>query len=243
MREGADEQRGAVAALRAPQYPAPVVVLTVWNVVVFAAWGVAPFVAAGSWTWWPGWAHLGAQLVLQLGRSVWVRRKNPALSRARQRIGEGTPAWDVAWNALFWPLMASVAIVAGFDARTGSTLPPWTWPVGFALLAGAVALSARAMGENPHFEGTVRVQTEREHRVIDTGPYAVVRHPGYVGLAVWALATPLLLLSAWAFVPAGVTAAWVVVRTALEDAFLRRNLRGYDAYAARVRARLVPGVW
>ena len=99
------------------------------------------------------------------------------------------------------------------------------------------------MSVNPFFEGTVRLQTERGQRVVDSGPYAKVRHPGYAGLCLWALATPLLLrapVSAWV---AGATVAWVVLRTVLEDRLLRRGLAGYEDYVRRVRWRLVPGLW
>ena len=100
------------------------------------------------------------------------------------------------------------------------------------------------MTANPHFEKTVRIQTDRDHRVIDSGPYRIVRHPGYAATAVGLLlATPLLLRSWWAFVPAVAGVAWLVLRTALEDRTLRRELAGYESYAARVRWRLVPGVW
>jgi protein-S-isoprenylcysteine O-methyltransferase Ste14 len=78
---------------------------------------------------------------------------------------------------------------------------------------------------------------------VDQGPYGTIRHPGYAALAGWALATPLLLRSRWALAPALFSVAWVVLRTALEDRLLRRGLRGYDAYARRVRWRLVPRVW
>jgi protein-S-isoprenylcysteine O-methyltransferase Ste14 len=99
------------------------------------------------------------------------------------------------------------------------------------------------MAENPFFEKTVRIQSERDHYVIDTGPYRVVRHPGYVGLVPWVLSIPLLLVSARAFLPAGLAVISLLVRTALEDRTLHKKLPGYAEYAARVRSRLVPGVW
>jgi protein-S-isoprenylcysteine O-methyltransferase Ste14 len=109
------------------------------------------------------------------------------------------------------------------------------------LLAAGMALSAAAFAANPFFEGTVRIQAELAQRPIDAGPYRRIRHPGYAGLILWALASPLLLGSAWSLVPAVAAVAWVVLRTALEDATLRRELPGYGAYARRVRWRLLPG--
>jgi len=78
---------------------------------------------------------------------------------------------------------------------------------------------------------------------VDAGPCRFSRHSGYAGLCLWSLATPLLLLSGWAFVPSMVVVALMVVRTMLEDRMIRRELNGYSAYAERTRYRLVPGVW
>ena len=98
---------------------------------------------------------------------------------------------------------------------------------------------------NEHFEQFGRIQDDRDHRVVTTGPYAVVRHPGYLGaiVGVGAVATPLMLGSAWTFVPAGIVAALFIVRAALEDRMLQRKLAGYGDYARRTRYRLVPGIW
>jgi protein-S-isoprenylcysteine O-methyltransferase Ste14 len=99
------------------------------------------------------------------------------------------------------------------------------------------------MGVNPFFEKTVRIQTERGHRVIDTGPYNFVRHPGYLGFFGWNLSAPMLLGSWWAFIPAVLSVISIVIRTALEDRTLRAELDGYEEYVRRIRYRLIPGVW
>lgn len=203
------------------------------------------FGAAGTIRWARGWAYV-ALLVLSLSaHRVYVAHRNPGLLARRQRIGEGTKSWDKVWNALFWPLMLSVVTTSALDVERfhASVMPPALWLLGALMLSGGMALSAWAMGSNPYFEGTVRIQTELDHRVIDTGPYAWIRHPGYVGLILWALATPFLLGSWYALAPAGVVTGWIVLRTALEDATLRRELAGYDAYTRRVRYRLVPRLW
>ena len=118
------------------------------------------------------------------------------------------------------------------------------WGLGVAGYAAGMLVSTWAMLVNTHFEKTVRIQHDRGHRVVDRGPYAVVRHPGYVGaLLACPLATPLLLGARWAWIPALASTAMLVLRTALEDRLLRRELAGYAAYAARVRHRLLPGLW
>jgi protein-S-isoprenylcysteine O-methyltransferase Ste14 len=217
--------------------------LRAWNLLVFGAWLVLPFVLAGA-SWTRGWLHVAAIGAAALAQGLHVRRRNPALRRRRARIRVGARAWDLWWNALFWPLLAAVTVTAALQARAGaSPLPAWTWPLGALLLAVGFGLSAAAMAVNPFFEGVVRIQPEAAHRTVEAGPYRLVRHPGYAGLSLWALASPLLLGSSWSVVPAGVTVAWIVLRTALEDAFLRRELPGYGDYARRVKRRLVPGVW
>ena len=96
---------------------------------------------------------------------------------------------------------------------------------------------------NKFFSSAVRIQKDRGHTVISTGPYRFVRHPGYVGLCVFTLAEPLALGSWWAFIPGGLATILVIVRTVLEGRTLQAELPGYKEYAARVRYRLLPGVW
>ena len=101
-----------------------------------------------------------------------------------------------------------------------------------------------AMTVNPHFEKTVRIQDDRNHRVIESGPYRIVRHPGYTAtLLGFVLATPLLLGSWWAFIPAILAMLCFIIRTVLEDLTLHKELWRYEAYAQKVRYRLLPGLW
>jgi protein-S-isoprenylcysteine O-methyltransferase Ste14 len=218
--------------------------LTAWNLAVLAVWLVLPFVLAGSLFWTAGWLHLAVVLTGTAGEHVFVTRRNPELKQRRQRIGSGTKSWDLVWNVAYWPLMASIALGAGAQAGSATGAQPWwLWPIGLVLVGAGFVLSAWAMGSNPFFEGTVRIQTEVEHRVFDGGPYRLLRHPGYLGLVLWAVGTPFLLLSFWSL-PCGLAAAaWVALRTGLEDRMLRRELPGYADYARRTRARLVPGLW
>jgi protein-S-isoprenylcysteine O-methyltransferase Ste14 len=217
--------------------------LRTWNALVLMAWATVPFLVAGI-GWTRGWLHVAALAAALITHGRYVACRNPALRERRSRIRVGTKRWDLWWNALFWPLLASAAVTAALEVRRGgSPMPSWTWPLGVAVLAAGFALSGAAMAANPFFEGVVRIQREVGHRTVEDGPYRRVRHPGYTGLALWALATPLLVGSSWAFVPALATVAWVVLRTALEDAVLRRELPGYADYARRVKQRLLPGVW
>jgi protein-S-isoprenylcysteine O-methyltransferase Ste14 len=222
--------------------PVQLILMLLLGIVVFA---VVVFWPAGTLRWSAGWAYLGVvstQLTLNL---VYLNRVNPELIAYRMRVGPGTKRWDIVWSVLFTPLFTAIYVIAGFDAvrYEWSTMPLWLWPLGLVVFVLGSWLFAWSMGVNPFFEKTVRIQTERGHRVIDTGPYAFVRHPGYVGYFGWSLATPLLLGSWCALGPALLAALAMVIRTALEDRTLRLELDGYEGYARRVRYRLVPGVW
>lgn len=230
--------------MRTPAQGEQRLLLSLWALVLLVACTVGPLWAAGTFVW-PGFGlYLGVLAAGLTIHRVYVARHNPELLARRRRIGAGTKPWDVIWNLAFWPLMIAIPVVAGLGLRFGWTMMPAELrSVGIVLLAGGLALSGWAMSVNPHFEGTVRIQTEIEHRVIDSGPYRALRHPGYAGLILWAWATPFMLLSWAALAPAGVVVGWIVLRTALEDRLLRRELAGYSAYCTRTRYRLLPGVW
>jgi protein-S-isoprenylcysteine O-methyltransferase Ste14 len=97
--------------------------------------------------------------------------------------------------------------------------------------------------ENRFFSGMVRIQTDRGHRVVSTGPYRWIRHPGYAGALLTYLSTPVFLGSRWAFLPVVLVTVVLVIRTSLEDTALQEELDGYREYATQVRYRLIPGVW
>jgi len=206
---------------------------------------VALFGSAGTVRWPAGWAFVVLVMALGALQAVYVSRRNPELRRNREFIGEGTKAWDRLWLAVFWPMMLNIAVVSALDAVRFRLAPmsPWLAAVGVALLGGGFLVSALAMGANPFFEGTARIQRDRGQKVIDAGPYRRVRHPGYLALCLIALGIPWVLGSWWGLVPAAATAVWIAIRARLEDEMLRRELDGYRAYAQRVRFRLVPGLW
>jgi protein-S-isoprenylcysteine O-methyltransferase Ste14 len=111
------------------------------------------------------------------------------------------------------------------------------------MLVAGVAATGWAQAVNPFFEPGVRIQSERHQHVIAAGPYRFVRHPGYVAAILMFFGMALALDSYWGLIPAAVASAVLVVRTAFEDRLLNRELPGYEAYASRVRSRLVPGLW
>ncbi len=210
-------------------------------VLVFAA---LVFMPAGRLDWTLGWIYVGLVFVNVAITWACLLRWNPELIERRVRFGKWTKTWDKVGAVLSAPVMIAVYVVAGLEARDGiSSLPDAAWLAGLAIFIPGSAMLTWSMVVNPFFEKTVRIQTDHGHRVIDTGPYAYVRHPGYLGFVGWMLSTPLLLASVWAFVPAMLAVVGIMIRTALEDRTLHAELPGYPEYAARVRFRLIPGVW
>lgn len=200
---------------------------------------------AGRFDWIRGWTFIGLLISGQSVGCLYVWRRDPEVLRRRGRIGQNTKTWDKVVLGLFAAAYLSLIVVAALDERySWSIMSGWLWPMGAIMYVLCVIILTWAMAVNTHFEKTVRIQHDRGHRVIDSGPYGIVRHPGYLGTILgFALAPPLLLGSWWAFAPAVLAIVCLVVRTVLEDRTLTKELDGYEAYAQDVRHRLLPGVW
>ena len=154
--------------------------------------------------------------------------------------------WDKVFFALYIPSFLAILAVASLDVgrfRWTASLPLPVYVVGYIILFLAYGIVFWAMWTNRFFSSVVRIQTDRGHHVVQEGPYRFVRHPGYVGAILLGLASAVVLGSIWALIPAGLMATLIIVRTALEDITLRRELPGYSAYARKVKYRLLPGVW
>ena len=135
--------------------------------------------------------------------------------------------------------------VAGLDVgrfRWSSLELPYA-VVGLVSLVVSSVLTTWAMIENPYFEPTVRIQDDRGHHVVTTGPYALIRHPGYLSGILWVASIPPILGSLYAFLPVLLYTVLMCLRTYLEDRTLQEELPGYATYAERVRYRLFPGIW
>ena len=213
--------------------------------VLLALFGVCLFVAAGSWDWPRGWAVLAASFVCEsVGLSVLALRAPETLNQ-RGTSHTGIKPFDIAFAVLWLVLSYSLAVVAGLDCmRYAWSALPWSvFGLGLALVVAATVIGTWAMVENEHFEQFVRIQTDRNHRVVTTGPYRVVRHPGYLAGILGALGSPPMLGSVWSSIPALLIVALFVWRTSAEDKTLQRELGGYAEYAAQTPHRLIPFVW
>lgn len=203
------------------------------------------FLIAGDWRWTGGWVFVVVQ-VLNVALSYFLLyARDPDLLVRRSEMGEGTPKWDKVLAPLmaYSTLIISVVSAVGHRFAGGWRRPWWLLVLALLLATAGHMLTLESMRQNAFFEGTVRLQAEHDHRVVSSGPYRVVRHPGYVGVTLYNLAVPVILASLWGFVGVGFFLVVLFWRTAREDRFLRDELEGYEAYAERTRWRLIPGVW
>jgi len=217
-------------------------------VVVYLSIPVVLLVCGGDFGWWQAWVYSLLIVAAGIGGRIWAERRHPGLLAERQNIEKIQSA--KAWDKVLAPLMAlsvvfPLVIVAGLDHRRGWSpiFPLWLIVLGFILISLGYAFATWALVENRFFSSTVRIQTDRGHVVCDSGPYRIVRHPGYAGNIPPLLGIVLALGSVWTLIPAAVALIIAVIRTALEDQTLQEELPGYREYARRVNYRLIPGVY
>lgn len=202
------------------------------------------FASAGRLNWIAGWIYMGLYLVFLAINTLLLVPKGTALIEERGRM-QIPKKWDRAVITVYGVSGLALLAVAGLDNRLAWT-PPLGWRiqlVALALMAAGLGLFSWGMATNAYFSATVRIQEERGHRVVSSGPYRFVRHPGYSGIILFSLVTPILLESNWAFIPAIVLIGSIIARTWFEDRTLQVELDGYQEYTRRVRFRLIPGVW
>ena len=206
--------------------------------------GLLLFLSAGTLAWERGWLFLAVFLAVTSVIILYIWRTNPDLIGARSRV-RFEKRWDFfVGSTAIAGLVAIFPVAALDDGRFHWHPEPW-WVcgVGYALLLVSMGVLTWVGAVNKFAEPAVRIQTERGHKVIDTGPYAAVRHPSYVTAVFFFSGIALSLGSLWALVPAGVATLALLVRTAWEDQTLQAELPGYKEYAQRVRYKWVPGVW
>lgn len=227
------------------EVPRRMVIVFLMFVLVFAFF---PLLVAGKWDWWQGWAYGIVMLVNSVLSRVLIAKHHPDLLAERGKTLQHVDA--KSWDRYLSPLVATVGpllilLVCGLDQRFSLTaqFPGWVHLGALTVIILGSIFSSWALVENRFFSGTVRIQHERGHSVVDSGPYRIVRHPGYAGGLFVFLAIPGLLNSLWGIVPALLTAGVMALRTALEDRTLQEELPGYQAYAQRTRYRLLPGIW
>ena len=194
------------------------------------------------------WIYIAIAIVHQVISLLIIVPKYPeyvALDNARKARHTNEKGWD---KIVLWALAGSTFLMYGLAALDlghlhVDELSLWFAIPGVVLYIISSTLNQWAMVHNPHFERVVRIQHEREHRVVKTGPYSYVRHPGYLGSMLFYVAFPLISGSVLALCGGTLGIMGILVRTSLEDRTLREELVGYAEYAQEVRYRVMPYVW
>lgn len=203
------------------------------------------FVSAGRIDYPQGLIYVSVGLIMAI-LNYTVLRVNSELLKERSKPGEGTKTWDKAILGLSFLVTISMYIIAGLDSGRFHWSPEFHWSIcllGIILTASGQLLFLIAQKQNRFFSSTVRIQTDREHVVCDTGLYKTVRHPAYLGSIIQAAGFPLLFGSLWSIIPVSVLITLFIIRTALEDRTLRNELKGYPEYSDKTRYKIIPFVW
>jgi len=203
------------------------------------------FVSAGRINYPQGLIYVSIGLVMAI-LNYTVLRIDSELLKERSKPGEGTKKWDKTILGLSFLVTISMYIIAGLDSGRYHWSPDFHWSIcllGIILTASGQLLFLIAQKQNRFFSSTVRIQTDREHVVCETGLYKTVRHPAYLGSIIQASGFPLLFGSLWSIIPVCVLIILFVIRTVLEDRTLRNELKGYPEYSDKTRYKIIPFVW
>ena len=220
----------------------------IWQSAVwFACMAALLFIPAGTADWPAAWIYLAEMGLATLVITIWLARYNPALLAERMSplIQRDQKKWDKLLMIVLIVLWCAWFMLMGLDAvRYGwSAVPPWAQALGAMAILVAMYVFFLTVRVNSFAAPVVKIQTERGHKVVSDGPYAIVRHPMYAGALLLFAGTPLLLGSWWGLALAPVITVLLAARAVLEERTLARELDGYAEYAARVRYRLIPLVW
>ena len=214
--------------------------------IYLAGMGALLFAAAGTLRWPGAWALLATSALLGSAAGLWLARINPGLLEERLRpiVQKGQPAADKAFMAAFALAVLAWIVVMGLERRLRPTdVPIALQALGLVLYFASTGFILWVFRENPFATPVVKVQVERNHRVVSSGPYAYVRHPMYGAMILFCVGVPLVAGSWWGLLMVPVFVALLALRARIEERALIDGLPGYADYVARVRYRLVPGLW
>lgn len=220
--------------------------LLLQNTIFVAGMGALLFTSAGTLHWPSAWVLLVTSALLGPLCGWWLYRIDPALlaERLRPVLQRDQPAADKMFMTVFVVAMLAWLVAMGIDRRLQSSdMPAALQALGLVLFLLCTLFTMWVFRENSFAAPVVKLQAERAQHVISTGPYAHVRHPMYSGMILFFTGVPLLLGSWWGLALVPLFLVLIAVRIAIEERTLREGLPGYAEYAARVRYRLLPGVW
>jgi protein-S-isoprenylcysteine O-methyltransferase Ste14 len=193
-----------------------------------------------------GWVFSIVHFLAWLLMTVVLIRENPELLNARGKVRADAKRWDMIILTIYGIDWIILLLLGALDVRYGWTPPiaPLWYVLGNALILVGFGITTWAMAVNRNFEVAVRIQEDRGHKVISSGPYRYVRHPGYTGVILGFYFGMPLALGSWPAALAGLIGLIVmVIRTRMEDRTLHAELPGYADFAQQTCYRLIPGLW
>ena len=209
--------------------------------------GVLLFGSAGTLDWPGAWIFMAEFIVAGLAVILWLARHDPGLLKERMRgpFQRGQAFWDKPFMAIIMVVWYGWLVLMALEAKRWelSHMPGGLIAAGALLIAIGYLIVWLTFRENSFAAPVIKIQAERGQRVISTGPYGIVRHPMYAGAILYMLGMPFVLGSWLGLLVLPLVLGALAVRIFIEEAALRKGLPGYGDYAARVRYRLVPGVW
>ncbi len=218
-------------------------------VVRMTLFAVALMWSAGTWRWWEAWVLVGLWTVYGLVMMIYLLRNDPALLAERLKIvplHKDQKVWDKVLMLLFFIAGIGLYLLPGFDVMRyewSDPLPVWVRVIAMLVHVPCFVLLGWIMRENTYLSRVVKIDKERGHKVITTGPYALVRHPMYTVVIILLFAVPVALGSRFSLFISLFSMVLLIVRTYLEDRTLHAELVGYPEYAKQTTYRLVPGIW
>ncbi|KRR14141.1 isoprenylcysteine carboxyl methyltransferase [Bradyrhizobium jicamae] len=220
--------------------------LLLQNTITVVVLGALLFASAGSLHWPAAWVFLVVSATIGPACGLWLAKTDPALlaERMRPTFQADQPAADKKFMLVFVQATLIWLVAIGLDRRVhASDVPLVLQGLGLAMYLLSTAFIMWVFRANSFAAPVVKVQAARQHHVVSSGPYAFVRHPMYSGIMLFFVGVPLLLGSWWGVAIAPVFAVLFAIRARIEERALVEGLPGYADYAARVRYRLVPGLW
>ena len=207
--------------------------------------GAILFMLAGRLDYWPGWVLLVVFMAAMSAIITYVVLFDPELLKERRRKAPNVKRWDKTILNVYLVILVIMLCGAVLDGgRFHLSDVPLSLQIGSIIfIMVAISIIFWVFRINTYLSSRVRIQDDRGHRVITTGPYHFIRHPMYAALLVFFPSIPLLLDSFWALIPAGVIDGLYVLRTHLEDKTLQKELDGYYEYSKNTKYRLLPGIW
>jgi protein-S-isoprenylcysteine O-methyltransferase Ste14 len=203
--------------------------------------GLAFFLPAGTFNYWEAWVYLGLLFIPMFVVMQYLMKNDPALLERRMRTKE-TASEQSLLIKLSYVYFLVTYLLPGFDKRYGwSNTPLWLIVSAQALVLLGYIMVVWVFRTNSYASRTVEV--DEDHRVISTGPYAIVRHPMYVGVTTLYVLSPLALGSLWAMIASVMIIPIIIARILSEEKILAKELTGYTEYQQKVRYRLIPSLW